>query len=145
MRRSVRAWWPAANSCSAWRSTLKTLNQFFGQTLMNYVTTSAILKWRGTAGNYWGGSGILIMRSGRAPLKGDPLDLQGGCQWLWQCLKKKKKEFKKNHQPALTRRVKMPGFGRWCSHKCWVYMVIWKWVFYLSGFRKTKQKKKFIN
>lgn len=32
----------------------------------------------GTAGNYWGGSGILIIRSGRAPLKGDPPDWQGG-------------------------------------------------------------------
>lgn len=69
---------------------------------MNYVTTSAIPKCRGTAGNYWGGSGILIMRSGRAPLKGDPLDWLGGRRW--QCAKKK--QTKKTHQPALTHRVK---------------------------------------
>lgn len=35
------------NSYSAWWSTLKTLNHFFGQTLMNYVTASAIQKCRG--------------------------------------------------------------------------------------------------
>lgn len=40
------------NSYSAWKSALKTLNNFFGQTLMNYVTISTIQKCLGTSGNY---------------------------------------------------------------------------------------------
>lgn len=101
---------------------------------MNYVTTSAILKWRGTAGNYWGGSGILIMRSGRAPLKGDPPGFAGRMPVAVAMFEKKKiKNKKKKKTPTCSNpRKKIPGYVRWCSHKCWVWMDIWKWVFYFS-------------